>query len=153
MRQKLMIGVFAAALLVGPAMSRAQYNDDSQNPQEYNQEDSQPLKLISIILSPVGFLLEWTIARPMHYLATSSSLAPVFGGGNDDSNAYFTGNPRPPLPELPSSDMAPKSTELEGAAQQPLPQTQAAAPARTWQSPTGGPPPAATSPSQQPVLH
>ena len=52
----------------------------------------------------------------------------MFGGGEDDNNNYFPGNPRPPLPELPSSDMAPKPTELEGAVQPPPPQAQAAAP-------------------------
>jgi hypothetical protein len=157
MRQTMIIGVLAAALLTSPSFCHAQYDDESQNPKEYNEEDSQPLKLIATILSPVGFLLEWTIARPLHYLSTESSLSPVFGGGNDfndfDSARYSTVNIPAPIAEMPSSDMPPaNASELEGSAPranalQSGPQT------RTAPLASGAPPQALPSGSQQPVLH
>jgi hypothetical protein len=156
MRQIIIIGVLATALLTSPAWCRAQYSDESQNPKEYTQEDSNPLKLISYILSPVGFMLEWTVARPLHYLATESSLAPVFGGGNDDETDYANAGVPAPIAELPPSDMAPSrsSTELEGLAPRQGASGQSA-PSRTGQPSVGAPPSASvpSSPLQQPVLH
>lgn len=72
---------FCAALLVAaPNSAHAQYADsDQQNPKEYKDEDSHPIRMIAYVLSPIGFMLEWTIARPAHYVATDSFLAPVFG--------------------------------------------------------------------------
>jgi len=156
MRQTMIVGVLAAALLISPSFCRAQYDDESQNPKEYTQEDSQPLKLIATILSPVGFLLEWTIARPMHYLSTNSSTAPIFGGGNDfndfDSPRYSTVNIPAPIAEMPSSDMPPaNAAQLESSA----PRSNAlqsgiqTAPAAQMAAPV----PALPSGSQQPVMH
>jgi hypothetical protein len=70
----------AGLLLAAPNFAHAQYADsDQQNPKEYRDEDSHPIRMIAYILSPIGFMLEWTIARPAHYVATDSFLAPVFG--------------------------------------------------------------------------
>ncbi|MGB8683581.1 MAG: hypothetical protein WCD12_11920 [Candidatus Binatus sp.] len=94
--------IFCAALFVGlPTVSHAQYNDnDQQNPKEYTDEDSQPLELFADILYPVGYALEWAIARPMHYLSHNSSAAPIFRpvGGDDMS-------PPPPVPIIPDNTM------------------------------------------------
>src|SRR5579872_7310898 len=71
-----------AALIVGiPNLARAQYSDnDRQNPTEYTDEDSHPLRIVAYLLAPIGFLLEWTVARPLHYVASETFLAPVFNG-------------------------------------------------------------------------
>jgi len=155
MRQIMIIGVLATALLTSPALCRAQYSDESQNPNEYTQEDSNPLKFIFYILSPVGFALEWTVARPLHYLATQSSLAPAFGGGNDNEADYASASLPAPIAELPPSDMAPSgSTELEGLAP-PQGSSGLSAPSRTGQ-PSGNGPPSSSVPSaplHQPILH
>ena len=94
--------IFCGALLVGlPTISHAQYNDnDQQNPKEYHDEDSQPLALFADVLYPIGFGLEWLIARPAHYLANDSPVAPVFRpvGGNDTT-------PPPPVPIIPDNTM------------------------------------------------
>lgn len=155
MRQIMIIAVLAAALLTSPVLCRAQSYNDSQNPNEYTDEDSNPLKFIFYILSPVGFALEWTVARPLHYLATESSLAPVFGGGNNNETDYANAVLPAPIAELPPSDMAPsRSTELEGLSP-PQGSSGQSAPSRTSQ-PSGGGAPSASVPSaplQQPVLH
>ena len=79
--------IFCAALFVGlPTISHAQYNDnDQQNPKEYHDEDSQPLALFADIIYPLGYGLEWLVARPAHWLANDSAAAPVFRpvGGRD----------------------------------------------------------------------
>jgi hypothetical protein len=71
-----------AALTLGvPRIAAAQYSDtEAQNPNEYTDEDSQPLRIVAYIAAPIGFAAEWLIARPLHYLATDTFLAPVFNG-------------------------------------------------------------------------
>jgi len=154
MRQ-IMIIVLAAALLTSPTLCRAQDSEQTQNPKEYSQEDSNPLKFISYVLSPVGFLLEWTVARPLHYLATDSPLAPVFGGGTEEDLDYTGGGDVPaPIAEMPPSDLAPSRsfTESEGTAPRQGASEQSA-PSRTWQPSAATPPSASSPPVQQPVLH
>ncbi len=70
----------SAALILGvPKLAAAQYSDtDRQNPAAYTDEDSQPLRMIAYLVAPIGFLLEWGVARPLHYVATNTFLAPVF---------------------------------------------------------------------------
>jgi hypothetical protein len=74
-------------ILAGPVMSYAQTSDqEQQNPTEYRDvDDAQLLKLVSYILTPVGMSLEWGLMRPLHYLATQTSAAPVLSGDNGPS--------------------------------------------------------------------
>src|SRR5882762_10977954 len=94
--------ILCAALVLGlPTISSAQYNDnDQQDPKEYHDEDSQPLAIIADILYPVGFAAEWLVARPLHWVANDSPVAPVYRpvGGNDMS-------PPPPVPIIPDNTM------------------------------------------------
>ena len=95
--------IFSAALLVAlPTISHAQYNDnDQQNPKEYHDEDSQPLALFADLIYPIGYGLEWLVARPLHWVAYDSPAAPVFRpvGGIDASS------PPPPVPIIPDNTM------------------------------------------------
>ena len=81
-----------ALILAGPAISGAQTDDqDRQNPTQYRDvEDGQVLKLVSYILTPVGMALEWGLMRPLHYLATQTSAAPLLSG--DKGSPFFTEN-------------------------------------------------------------
>jgi len=81
-----------ALILAGPAISGAQTDDqDRQNPTQYRDvEDGQALKLVSYILTPVGMALEWGLMRPLHYLATQTSAAPLLSG--DKGSPFFTEN-------------------------------------------------------------
>jgi len=87
-----------AALIIGvPKLASAQYSDvDQQNPNEYTDEDSQPLRIVAYLVAPIGFALEWGVARPIHYVATQTFLAPVFNADTREP-AY-----RPPaIAEIP----------------------------------------------------
>jgi len=91
-----------AALIIGvPRPAAAQYNDtDRQNPAAYTDEDSQPLRIIAYIVAPVGFILEWGVARPLHYIATNTFLAPAFNGDTREPEY------RPPaIAEIPLDDV------------------------------------------------
>jgi hypothetical protein len=95
------LGVACALGLSTPAY--AQYlEDDRDEPKPYTDDDSQLLKGASYVLAPVGFVLEWTIARPLYYLATHSPLAPVLGANREDS---FLDSPLP-IAELQHSQYA-----------------------------------------------
>lgn len=90
--KRIIIGALALVLMSWPAISHAQYEDeDLQHPNQYNDvEDGQLLKLFSYVLTPVGMGLEWGVARPLHYLATQTPLAPVLSG--DTERTYFGQN-------------------------------------------------------------
>ena len=94
-------------MLAAPALSHAQYTEnDRQNPKEYTNEDSQPLRIAAYIIAPVGFLLEWTVARPIHYVANNTFLAPVFNGDTSRPRDYEPIAELPPDPSMePGRDL------------------------------------------------
>jgi hypothetical protein len=48
----------ALVLLAGPVHAADQYDE----------EDSNPLRVVSYVLYPVGTLIEYTVFRPLHFL-------------------------------------------------------------------------------------
>jgi len=102
--------ILAAVLLLAvPSFAHAQYSDmDKQAPGEYNDDDSQPLKLLSYALAPIGFVLEWGVARPLHYLATDSFMAPILGANTDADEMTVA-----PIAELPPLDTISDTTKHE----------------------------------------
>lgn len=144
--RRVAITLFAATFVALPAISHAQYNDtDRQNPKEYHDEDSQPLAIVADLLYPVGFAVEWLVARPLHYLSTDSPASPVFRpvGGDDMS-------PPPPVPIIPDNTMeqasAPATPQDWSPTRAPL--TTNATVIKPADQPAGAPP--ATG---QPALH
>jgi hypothetical protein len=83
-----------------PTMALAQqgpYND-KQNPNEYTDtEDGQLLKVVSYFIAPIGYALEWGVTRPLHYLATKTSLAPMMSGDTEYSQIYNPGENAQPI--------------------------------------------------------
>lgn len=133
----------AALLLASPTFAHAQYTDsDRQNPKEYVDEDSQPVRMMAYVLAPIGFMLEWTVARPAHYIATDSFLAPVFGEVPEPTWAP------PAIAEIPldTIEEAPRLA-LPPTSVTPAPETGPSHPAAP--APQGAQPPGA----DQPVLH
>ncbi len=109
MRRLTICAVLALALAI-PSVTLAQqgpYND-KQNPNEYtNTEDGQPLKIFSYVIAPIGYAFEWGVARPLHYLATKTSLAPVMSGDTEYSEIYNPGPTVQPIQPLPPPSVAP----------------------------------------------
>ncbi len=101
-------------MVVGvPNPARAQnIGADKQNPAEYTDEDSQPLRMVAYFIAPIGFLLEWGVARPLHYIATSTFLAPAMNA--ETREATF----RPPaIADIPLDDVGdepPRPTRFTG---------------------------------------
>jgi hypothetical protein len=141
------ISIALALAIAAPGLALAQqgpYND-KQNPNEYTDtEDGQVLKLASYILAPIGYALEWGVTRPLHYLATRTSLAPAMSGDTEYSQMYNPGTnvapivPGPP-PATASSQASAPQTYIE----------------RTPVGPSTVPAPLAplTSPPAQPAMH
>jgi hypothetical protein len=77
---------------------------DQQNANQYRDvEDGQTLKGIAYLLTPVGMLLEWGVARPLHYLATQTSIGPILSG--DKKSIFFTEHDN--ASQLPPGTFAP----------------------------------------------
>ena len=84
-----------------------------RDPNEYQQEDSHPVRAIGSLLSPIGFALEWGIARPWHYVATQTFLAPVLDGGQgeDQWEEDYDSGPIPEAPMPPPQAATPSSSQ------------------------------------------
>jgi hypothetical protein len=67
----------------------------------YNDADSHPLKLLSYPVAAVGYMIEWTLTRPIHFLVSQPTLQPVFNY-QPTYNAFDTPEPYPYAPP-PSS--------------------------------------------------
>ncbi|HXW82951.1 MAG TPA: hypothetical protein VEJ86_00960 [Candidatus Binataceae bacterium] len=105
--------------LSAPAICHAQADQmDSQDPSRYSDEDSQLLNLMSYPLRPVGWVLEWTVTRPLHYLTTSSPMAPVLGANIDKEDTEESSRVRelPPPDAISASGDQPMDTEITPAA-------------------------------------
>jgi hypothetical protein len=86
--KRALIGLLVLAMAGWPVISHAQYNDDEENPTQYNDvEDGQALKVISYLLTPFGMGLEWGLTRPLHYVATETAVGPIIAG--DTETTYF----------------------------------------------------------------
>jgi hypothetical protein len=148
----------------------AQQQDPNQNgwqlhdPNQYQQEDSHPVRAIASLLSPIGWALEWGIARPWHYVATNTFLAPVLNGGQqDDTWSEYYGTPGQmaeiPAPQPiapPAASAQPPLREENLGTNPPPPPLSAGAPASNAASantpPLGAPPYSRTEQGQS-VLH
>lgn len=75
-----LILVAAAALVLGASPSAVRAS------QEYTENDSHPLALLSYALNPIGYTLEWLITRPIHELVKQPDLEPVFGHDRESND-------------------------------------------------------------------
>ena len=101
--------------------------------------------MVSYFIAPIGYALEWGVTRPLHYLATKTSLAPMMSGDTEYSQIYSPGEDvRPIVPVQPANTAS--------AAERGAPQTYIE---HTPVGPVAVPPPLVplTSPPAQPVLH
>jgi hypothetical protein len=70
MWKTLVIAGLSTLIFAAPAPA---YFDD------YEDSQSNPLRVVAYILHPVGYTAEWLIARPLHALVSQPELEPIFG--------------------------------------------------------------------------
>jgi hypothetical protein len=143
--RRLALSMVLSLAIAMPVMAFAQQGPygDKQNPTEYTDtEDGQLLKVVSYMLAPLGYALEWGVTRPLHYLATQTSLAPALSGDTENSEIYNPGPTAEPIEPLDTASTG------QGSAPQTYIQ-------RTPVGPVVVPPTLAplTSPPAQPALH
>ena len=112
-----------AIVLAWPLSARCQQSWQLHDPNEYTQEDSHPVRVIGWLLSPVGFALEWGIARPLHYVATQTPLAPVLNGGEQEDSwgeYYDSQGPIMEAPVAPPPAAQPNSSGQQAFREQDL---------------------------------
>jgi len=83
-------------------------------PDEYDDSQSHPLRVVAYLLHPVGWLTEWIVYRPFHFLVSATP----------PQEAFFGHHPHPPvLGELqPLQDYGmPKKVPMAQTASQPAP--------------------------------
>ncbi len=148
--------VLGFALAMGlAAPSHAQYlEDDRDEPKPYTDDDSQILKGVSYLFSPIGVAIEWTVARPLYYLATKSPLAPVLGANREDDFYGYSGGTITEARHSQYSRIAPiapiSPSEREPAAS---PITAAGAAGESAPSQPSAPAVSPSPTASQPVLH
>jgi hypothetical protein len=111
MQRSFIIGLFFVVTLLTNSAQAA--------PDEYDDSQSNPLRVAAYLFYPVGWLAEWTIFRPFHFLVSATAPQEAFSGPH----------PHPPVlaEPHPLQDYGlPKKVPLKPAAQ---PEPQAAAPA------------------------
>lgn len=59
----------------------------SAAPDEYDDRQSHPLRVIAYLVHPAAFIVEWTLARPFHWLVSST----------EPLEALFGHQPHPPV--------------------------------------------------------
>jgi hypothetical protein len=150
-----MLSMVLALAMAMPGMALAQqgpYND-KQNPNEYtDSEDGQPIKIVSYFIAPIGYALEWGVARPLHYLATKTALAPMLSGDTERSQIYNPGPTAEPIEPLAPTNTTSSASAAPVTSAPQTPQTYIE---RTPVGPVEVPAPLAplTTPPEQPALH
>src|SRR5262249_14844507 len=70
---RLLALVMALSLILGPKFSNAA-------PDEYDDSQSNPFRIAAYLLYPAGFITEWLVFRPFHFVVSSSTPAEAFFG-------------------------------------------------------------------------
>jgi hypothetical protein len=104
--KRVAIVICAALILALPRFASAQnFDSDEQHPQDYSDEDSQPLALASYLLYPIGWAVEWGIARPLKWGATKGPLSFMYKGVDQDDSG-----PPPPIAYIPDNSLGAESS-------------------------------------------
>jgi hypothetical protein len=63
--------VVAVGVMAVPATGRAH--------DAYDDSQSHPLRLLAYAVNPIGYAIEWTVMRPIHFVVSQHSVEKVFG--------------------------------------------------------------------------
>jgi len=99
---RLLVLVMALSLILGPKFSNAA-------PDEYDDSQSNPFRIAAYLLYPAGFITEWLVFRPFHFVVSSSTPAEAFFGhyphppviSGPRPYPYYGVSSRVPLQETP----------------------------------------------------
>jgi len=92
---------------------------------DYDDSQSNPLRVVAYLLYPVGFVAEWTIFRPFHFLVSATDAQETFFGHRphppilaEPQTLYDYGMPKtvPPKPAAPAQQPAPAPAQPQAAA-------------------------------------
>ena len=81
-RLRLLVLVMILCLSFGPKPSIAA-------PDEYDDSQSNPFRVAAYLLNPAGFILEWTVFRPFHFLVSSRASTRGFFRSLPPSSRYL----------------------------------------------------------------
>ncbi len=83
-------------------------------PDEYDDSQSHPLRVVAYLLHPIGWLTEWIVYRPFHFLVSATP----------PQEAFFGHHPHPPVlgePQPLQDYGMPKKVPMAQTASQPAP--------------------------------
>ncbi len=84
-------------------------------PDDYDDSQSHPLRVAAYLLHPIGWLTEWVVFRPFHFLVSAT----------EPQEAFFGHRPHPPILAEPQDYGMPRKAPLDQTNAEPM----AAAPA------------------------
>lgn len=82
-------------------------------PDEYDDSQSNPLRVAAYLLHPIGWLTEWIVFRPFHFLVSAT----------EPQEAFFGHHPHPPIlaePQPYHDYGMPRKTPLEQTTAEPM---------------------------------
>src|SRR5262245_56900312 len=103
---RLLVLVMALTLILGPKLSIAA-------PDEYDDSQSNPFRVAAYLLNPAGFILEWTVFRPFHFVVSSTAPAEAFFGHRPHPPVISDPRPYPyygVAPTVPLKETPPPAT-------------------------------------------
>ena len=70
--RKIILGLALSALLLGRAVPARAHD-------AYDDSESHPLRLVAYAIHPLGWFIEWTAMRPIHFLVSHPQLERITG--------------------------------------------------------------------------
>jgi outer membrane protein OmpA-like peptidoglycan-associated protein len=94
-------------------------------PDEYDDSQSNPFRVAAYLIYPAGFILEWTLFRPLHFLVSSAEPLEEFFGHRPHPPViseprpypYYGVSPKVPLRDAPLPPPARTATTTEPPAE------------------------------------
>ena len=85
MKRLMIAGLVAGSLLISSNVARA---NDAREP-EYEDSIMHPLRLAALVAHPIGFMAEWLIGRPIHFIVSRPDVAKVTGYRSLEDQGQF----------------------------------------------------------------
>jgi outer membrane protein OmpA-like peptidoglycan-associated protein len=114
-RLRFLVLVPALLFILGPRVSWAV-------PDEYDDSQSNPFRVAAYLIYPAGFILEWTVFRPLHFLVSSAEPLEEFFGHRPHPPVISEPRPYPYYgvsPKVPLRDAPPPSPARTAMATEP----------------------------------